>query len=182
MRCCIEAFRDEQSVLGFSGWNKSLANSDKLLSNLSNHVQSNFNLLLGIICFYSCTNYSYVIILLADLMHWGNHHNIDVIFSAKLSLRQDDLNRRKIFRSWNRMVKNTDASYDFLNKLNSLFKTTSQSIGWVTNNCRTFCNSLFPSDSNNFTIFKKNLFNISIKHECSSVNCTDTRKTLWNSP
>ena len=79
------------------------------------------------------------------------------------------------------MVEDADASNDFLNKFDSLLKATSQNIGWVTDKSSAFGNSLLSSNSNDFAVFKENLLNISIKHECSTVDCTNTRESLRNS-
>lgn len=78
------------------------------------------------------------------------------------------------------MIQNTNASDNFLNETNSVFETTSYGIGRVTDDHWAMSYSLSILDSNNFTIFEKNLVDVSIKHKCSTIYSTDSWKSFWN--
>lgn len=113
-------------------------------------------------------------------MNAWNHHNVNVILSVDLFLWNDDLDWWNVFSTFDWVVQNTNASDNFLNKSDSLFKSTFQSISWIANNCWAMGDTISTFNSNNFTIFEKNFVDISVQHECSTIDGTDSGETFWN--
>lgn len=91
MRGGVKTIRNKDTIAIILDRLISLSNADKLLANGSNKIKSNLNLLLRVIRLNNSTNNGNVCIFLADTVHRGDHHDIDVIFALQLSLGDDDL-------------------------------------------------------------------------------------------
>jgi len=76
------------------------------------------------------------------------------------------------------MVQDANASDDFIFKLDSVFQAASESIGRITDDSVALGGSLRTLDSNNFAVFKKYLVDVSIEHECSTIDSTDSRESF----
>ena len=80
----IEAVRDEEAVGGLGGGDVSLGNGNELLLNLAEHVEGNFNFLLWVVGLNSCAHNCNIIVFLADAVHRGHHHHVDVCIKDDL--------------------------------------------------------------------------------------------------
>ena len=78
------------------------------------------------------------------------------------------------------MIQNANASDNFLDLLDTVLEAAFEDIGRIADNSSALGNTIRPLNSNNLSIFLKDLVDISVQHESSTVNSTNSRKTFRN--
>lgn len=78
------------------------------------------------------------------------------------------------------MIQDADAANDLFHELDLVLEATAKGVGGIADNGIALGSALGTFDSNDLVVFKENLVDISIEHEGSSVDSTNSAETFWN--
>lgn len=79
------------------------------------------------------------------------------------------------------MVQNANTSDDLLHKLHAVLQSASKCVGRIANYSIALSHALRALHSNDLTVLEQNLVDISVEHESTTVNGTDSRKSFRDS-
>lgn len=102
---------------------------------------------------HNCLFYLRNALMKPSLYIYLHHHNITIL-PFELFLRDDDLHRGYIFSIRDRVIKDADASDNFLNKFYSILKTRFNNVCRVTDQDRTISSAFAVFYTCDFAVLK----------------------------
>jgi len=179
--CRIKWLRYYQSIWNVSlSGNISLRDLHELLFDWPNELEGELDFFFWVLGFYCCANNGNVTPLLAYTVHIWHHHDVDVILSSDLSLRNDYLHWWNILCVRNGVVQDAYAPDDSIDHLHSIFESWVDYIGWIADQHVAFGYLSSTLDAWDLAVLEKNFVHIGIKHEGSSIDSTNSRKSFGN--